>query len=142
MPLPLVEITRRVEFSAAHRLRNPDFSEAENRRLYGPCYEHHGHNYALEVTVCGPVPGETGMVMDLNRLAMLLDEEVVSIVDHKHLNHDVPFLEGLIPTAEVVAVALWERLQPRIEEFEGCRLDRIRLFESRENFVDYRGPTT
>ena len=79
------------------------------------------------------------MVMDLNRLTLLVREVVLAEVDHKHLNHDVAFLAGSIPTAEVVAVAIWDRLAPRIEEFEGCRLHRIRLFESRSNYVEYRG---
>lgn len=141
MNLPEVEITRREEFSAAHRLHDPALSEEENSRLYGICNNPngHGHNYGLEVTVRGPVP-RSGMVMDLNRLMVLLREEVIAEVDHKHLNFDVPFLAGINPTAENVAVALWDRIAPRIEEFEGCRLHLIRLYESRNNFVDYRGP--
>lgn len=141
MSQPLVEITRREEFSAAHRLHDPALGAAENARLYGICNNPHGHghNYALEVTVRGPVP-RSGMVMDLNRLMVLLREVILCEVDHKHLNHDVPFLEGINPTAENLAIAFWERLVPRIEEFEGCRLHRIRLYESRHNFVDYHGP--
>lgn len=140
---PEVEITRREEFSAAHRLHNPALGEEENRRLYGVCNnEHgHGHNYAVEVTVRGPVPKATGMVMDLNRLMWILREELISEVDHKHLNHDVPFLAGIIPTAENVAVAFWRRLAPHLGGFEGCRLHRVRVYESRSNFVDYHGPT-
>ena len=107
MTEPFVEITRREEFSAAHRLHNPRFSDEENQRLYGVCNNAngHGHNYAFEVTVRGPVPRETGMVMDLNRLMLLLREEIVSQVDHKHLNHDVPWLSGIVPTAEHVSIA-------------------------------------
>lgn len=140
-PLPRVEITRREEFSAAHRLHDPRLSEEANRRLYGICNNQngHGHNYELEVTVQGEVP-ESGMVMDLNRLMLLLQEEVVRELDHKHLNHDVPFLEGIIPTAENVAIAIWERLAARLEDHPGCRLHRIRLFESRNNYVEYHGP--
>ena len=139
---PVVDITRRLEFSAAHRLHSPELGEAQNRELYGVCNNAngHGHNYELEVTVRGEVPDETGMVMDLNRLMRLLDELVFQEVDHKHLNHDVPFLKGIIPTAENVAIAIWDRLAPRIEEQHGCRLHRIRLFESRNNFVEYSGP--
>ncbi|MDZ4774926.1 MAG: 6-carboxytetrahydropterin synthase [Planctomycetota bacterium] len=140
---PVVEITRREEFSAAHRLHNPAFSAEENRRLYGICNNEngHGHNYAFEVTVRGPVPAATGMVMDLNLLMVILREEIVSVVDHKHLNLDVPFLAGIIPTAENVAVAFWGRIEPRLKGFEGCRLHRVRVYESRNNFVDYHGPT-
>lgn len=141
MTAPHVEITRREEFSAAHRLHNPRFSDEENRRLYGVCNNPngHGHNYEFEVTVRGPVPRETGMVMDLNRLMVLLREEIVSQVDHKHLNHDVPWLAGIVPTAEHLAIAFWKRIEPRLAQFEGCRLCRIRVYESRCNFIDYHG---
>jgi len=137
-----VEITRREEFSAAHRLHDPELGAEENRRLYGPCCNDHGHNYAVEVTVRGAVPRKTGMVLDLNRLMEILREEIVSQVDHKHLNRDVPWLSGVIPTAENVAVAFWKRLEPRLRGFEGCRLHRVRVCESRNNFVDYLGPTS
>lgn len=142
MNAPYVEITRREEFSASHRLHNPDLDDAQNRRLYGVCNNPngHGHNYEVEVTVRGPVPSGTGMVMDLNRLMLILREELIAAVDHKHLNHDVPFLSGVIPTAENVAVAFWNRLEPRLKGFEGCRLHRVRLHESRNNYVDYLGP--
>jgi 6-pyruvoyltetrahydropterin/6-carboxytetrahydropterin synthase len=144
MSRPFVEITRREEFSAAHRLHNPALSDAENRRLYGICNNEngHGHNYAVEVTVRGEVPLGTGMVMDLNRLMVVLQEEIVSRVDHKHLNHDVPFLKDVIPTAENVAIAFWSRLEDRLKGFEGCRLHRVRVCESRNNFVDYYGPAS
>jgi 6-pyruvoyltetrahydropterin/6-carboxytetrahydropterin synthase len=137
-----VEITRREEFSAAHRLHNPELDAAENQRLYGICNNPagHGHNYAVEVTVRGPLSPRTGMVMDLNRLMVILREQLVAEVDHKHLNVDVPFLRGVVPTAENVAVAFWRRLAPSIESFEGCQLHRIRLYESRHNYVDYHGP--
>ncbi len=134
-----VEITRREEFSAAHRLHDPRLSDEENRRLYGPCNTDHGHNYVFEVTVRGPVP-RSGMVMDLNRLMLILREEIVSVVDHRHLNRDVPFLAGVIPTAENVAVAFWRRIEPSLSAFEGVRLHRVRVCESRGNFVDYHGP--
>ena len=136
----MVEITRREEFSASHRLHDSTLSAEENQRLYGACNNEygHGHNYELEVCVRGPVP-RSGMVMDLNRLMHLPREKVVLELDHKHLNHDVPFLSGVVPTAENIAVALWDRLEPEIREFEGCRLHRIRLWESRSNWVEYRG---
>ena len=139
MSEPYVEITRREEFSAAHRLYDPELGAEENRRLYGICSDDHGHNYAVEVTVRGAVPSRTGMVLDLNRLMAILREEIVSQVDHKHLNRDVEWLSGTIPTAENVAVAFWERLEPRLKGFEGCRLHRVRVYESRNNFVDYLG---
>ena len=140
-PLPCVQITRREEFSAAHRLHDPRLSDEQNRRIYGVCNNPngHGHNYTLEVTLEGEV-SDSGMVMDLNRLGLLLQEEVVRELDHKHLNHDVPFLEGINPTAENVVIVIWARLAARLDEEPGCRLHRIRLFESRKNFVEYYGP--
>jgi 6-pyruvoyltetrahydropterin/6-carboxytetrahydropterin synthase len=142
MVRPTVAITRREEFSASHRLHNPAFSDEENRRLYGICNNKngHGHNYELEVTVLGEVPSETGMVMNLADLMRVLRERILPQVDHKHLNHDVPFLEGIIPTAENVAIALWGEIEPEVRRFGGCRLHRIRLFESRSSFVEYLGP--
>lgn len=140
MSEPVVEIVRREEFSAAHRLVSPHLSDEQNRRLYGPCYGDHGHNYELEVCVRGPVDGQTGMVMNLTDLMGLVRERIVAAVDHKHLNHDVDFLRGIIPTAENVAVAIWNQLEEAIRGFPGCRLHRIRLYESRNNFVDYLGP--
>lgn len=140
MTTPIVEIVHREEFAAAHRLASPHLSDEQNRALYGPCYTLHGHNYALEVAVRGPVAAETGMVMDLNRLSVLMRERVVDVVDHKYLNTDVSFLEGVIPTAENLAVRFWDRLEPHFEGFEPCRLHRIRVCESRTNFVDYYGP--
>ena len=142
MARAIVEITRREEFSASHRLHNPALSAEENRRLYGICNNPngHGHNYEVEVTVRGEVPARTGMVMNLTDLMLILRERVLPRVDHKHLNLDVPFLAGVNPTAENVAIALWNQIEPEVRPFEGCRLHRIRLFESRNSFVDFLGP--
>jgi 6-pyruvoyltetrahydropterin/6-carboxytetrahydropterin synthase len=138
----VVEITRREEFSASHRLHNPALSEQENRTLYGICNNPngHGHNYEVEVTVRGEVAPGSGMVMNLTELRRILQERVLPHVDHKHLNHDVPFLKGVIPTAENVAVAMWREIEREMKPFEPCRLHRVRLFESRNSYVDYRGP--
>jgi 6-pyruvoyltetrahydropterin/6-carboxytetrahydropterin synthase len=141
MAAPIAEITHVVEFSAAHRLTSAHLSERENRELYGPCFRDHGHNYVLEVTVRGRVDARTGMVMDLNRLGALLHERLVAKVDHRHLNHDVPFLAGTITTAENVAIAFWRELEPHLRVLKGCKLHRIRLHESRANVVDYYGPS-
>ena len=136
----MLEITRREEFSASHRLHNPQLSDEQNVELYGPCnnLHGHGHNYALEVCVRGEVP-ESGMVMDLNVLQQILAEEVVSRLDHKHLNHDVDFLHGLVTTAENIAVAIFEQIEPRINAYEGSELSCVRVFEIAANFVEYRG---
>ena len=78
--------------------------------------------------------------MNLTDLMRILRERVLPRVDHKHLNHDVPFLAEVIPTAENVVVALWQQIEPEVRSFEGCRLHRIRLFESRSSYVEFQGP--
>ena len=142
MDEPTVEITHVAEFSASHRLHNPALSDEQNRELYGICNNPngHGHNYVVEDSVRGPVPDGTGMVMDLNRLSRLIVERLILPVDHKHLNFDVPFLEGVIPTAENVAVAFWRELEPALAPYRGASLSRVRVRESRMNYVDYLGP--
>jgi len=127
--MPIAEITHREEFAAAHRLHNPAMSDAENVRVFGICNNPHGHghNYELEVTVRGEVPAETGMVMNLLDLERIVRDKVISKLDHKNLNLDVPFLAGVIPTAENLAIAIWNQLEPELKGNEGCRLHRILL---------------
>ena len=92
----MVFLTRKEHFCASHRLFNPKFSEEENLGIYGKCaYPNgHGHNYEIEVTVSGEPDPETGMIMDLKKIADIIDEEILEKVDHRHLNFDVPFLKG------------------------------------------------
>ncbi len=134
----MIELTRQVEFSASHRLHNPSLSAEENVELFGICNNAHGHghNYVLDVTLRGAADPKTGMVMDLNRLAILLDDLVVRQLDHKHLSEDVPWLSGMVTTAENVVAAIWDRIAGPLDG----RLHRLRLYESRQNFVDYLGP--
>lgn len=141
MDAPELELTHRQEFSAAHRLHDPRLSDEENARLYGPCNNPngHGHTYVYEVTVRGCIP-PSGMIIDLNVLRGIMTEEIFARVDHKHLDLDVEFMSGRISTAENLAVAFWERLAPRIDEFDGCRLQRLRVFEGPDSYVDYFGP--
>jgi 6-pyruvoyltetrahydropterin/6-carboxytetrahydropterin synthase len=131
----LVLITRRATFAAAHVLRRDGWSEEENRRVFGACAGDHGHNYVLEVTVGGEPEPETGMVVNLKDLDRAMREAVIAKVDHKHLNRDVDFLEGVIPTAENLALAFWRELEPRLP---GGRLERVRLVESENNSVEVR----
>ncbi len=134
----MVYVTRKESFSAAHRLYNPAWSDQKNREVFGKCNNPngHGHNYDLEVTVAGTPPPDTGMVIDLKKLAEIVEAEVIERVDHKHLNEDVDFMRGIIPTAENIAVAFWTILDPKITE---GRLYSIRLYESEHNVVEYRG---
>lgn len=134
----MIYVTRRAHFSAAHRLFNPEFDEKTNKETFGVCNNPmgHGHNYRLEVTVRGEILPETGMVIDLKKLKTIIDREIIQKVDHKHLNFDVDFLRGVIPTAENLAMKFWEILKDKIDQGE---LHEIRLYESDNNFVTYRG---
>ena len=134
----MVYLTRREHFSASHRLYNPKFSEEKNLELYGKCaYPNgHGHNYEIEVTVVGEPAKDTGMIMDLKKLSDLIDAEILTKVDHRHLNFDVDFLKGIIPTAENIAVVLWNILCPKIS---AGRLYSVKVFETPDNFAEYRG---
>ena len=136
--MPRVRITRAVHFSAAHRLNNPELSEAENREVFGLCNSPnwHGHNYELEVTVEGEVDPATGYVLDLKALRDLVDEVVLRDVDHRNLNLDVPWLEGVLPSTENLVVAIWRRLAAAIPR---GRLVRLKLWETPRNYVEYTG---
>ena len=134
----MIFITRKIEFSAGHRLFNPDFSDEKNEVTFGLCNNPngHGHNYVLEVTLSGEVCDDTGMVFDLKELKKLTQREIIDKVDHKNLNVDVDYLEGIIPTAENLAMKFWEILEPKITK---GRLHEIKLYESERNYVVYRG---
>ena len=131
-------VTARLGFSAAHRLNNPAMDADWNRRTYDKCDNPggHGHNYYMEVSVEGNINPETGMVIDLKRLKDIMRRQVIDRVDHRNLNTDVPFLQGIIPTAENLARAFWEQLAPAITE---GHLHKIVLEETETNSVVYRG---
>ncbi len=137
--MPVVRATRRLHFSAAHRLYRADWREERNREVFGSCAHPnwHGHNYELEVTVEGEVDPETGYVMDLKLLRDMVETKVIDDLDHRNLNLDVPWLEGVNPTTENVVVAIWERLVSRLPE--GVSLARLVLWETSRNFVEYTG---
>jgi len=134
-----VYVTRQAHFNAAHRLHNPAKSAAWNKRTFGPCNnpKWHGHNYVIEVTVAAVPSSETGYVVDLGDLKKVMDDRILSKVDHRNLNEEVPWLKGVIPSAENLAIAFWRRLEKHIPS---GRLHRVRLFETPRNFVDYYGP--
>jgi 6-pyruvoyltetrahydropterin/6-carboxytetrahydropterin synthase len=135
-PLTLL-LTRRVTFAAAHVLRRLDWDEERNAAVFGQCARDHGHNYVLEVSVSGEPDPETGMVVNLRDLDRAVREAVVAHVDHRHLNHDVPFLEGVVPTAENLALAFWRQLEAGLRDSApAARLQRLRLVESENNAVE------
>lgn len=137
--MPVVKATRRVHFSAAHRLYRPDWSDERNAAVFGDCSNPnwHGHNYELDVTVEGSVDPETGFVMDLKKLKEALESRVVGDLDHKNLNVEVSWLEGINPTTENLVVAVWDRLVDDMPE--GVRLARIVVHETPRNSVEYTG---
>ena len=135
----MIQLTKRVEFCAAHYYASPAWSAEENQRVFGRDRNLHGHNYVLEVTIQGEPSPETGMVMDLKALKDLIVEAVVDRFDHKHLNQDVPYFKEKVPTPENLAVVIWELLEPRLEGHPGLQLHRVRLHEDASFFVDYYG---
>jgi 6-pyruvoyltetrahydropterin/6-carboxytetrahydropterin synthase len=137
--MAVVRATRKVHFSAAHRLYRADWSDERNAEVFGACSNPnwHGHNYELEVTVEGAVDETTGFVMDLKRLKRLVNERVVDDVDHKNLNTEVAWLEGVNPSTENVAVAIWSRLTDQLPD--GVRLAKVLLRETPRNWVEYTG---
>lgn len=138
--MPRVEITRRLHFSAAHRLARPDWSDAQNRRTFGECAHPnwHGHNYDLDVTVAGPVDPGSGYVMDLKDLKDLVQREVVADLDHRNLNLDVPWLEGVLPSTENLVMRIWDRLAPHVPP--PAVLHKLKLWETPRHWVEYSGP--
>jgi len=135
-------ITRKVEFSASHVCRNASLTDEENKSLYGPAANPHGHghNYVLEVTLEGSPDPVTGMVFDLKRLKEVLNREVVEPFDHRFLNREVPPFDRVVPTTENVAVEIWNRIKPHFRGPE-ARLYSVRVYETEDLYVEYFGGT-
>jgi 6-pyruvoyltetrahydropterin/6-carboxytetrahydropterin synthase len=133
-----VLITRQVHFNSAHRLYNPDQSDAWNAAQFGACHQVHGHNYVLEVTVRGQPDPVTGYVMDLGELKNIMNAAVADPCDHRSLNDAVDFLRGLIPSTENLVIAFWNELAPKIKA--PATLHGVRLYETPRNFAEYFGP--
>jgi len=140
-----VFVCREVHFCAAHRLHNPAKSDEWNREVYGLCNSPnwHGHNYRLEITVAGVPDRDTGYVIDLGLLKRLAHEHVVKHCDHRNLNLEVAFLEGILPSTENLSIAIWNQLEPHLRPHLGAgRLYSIRLCETERNSVEYFGPNS
>ena len=131
-----VAVFRKEHFNAAHRLFCADWSDAENKRVFGACSNpnYHGHNYELVVQVNGVPDPVTGFVINTKDLSTLVAEEVISRFDHKNLNLDTDAFKNINPSAENIAIVIYNLLRPKISE----TLDlKIRLYETERNFVDY-----
>lgn len=134
----MIYVTRREVFSSAHRLFNPAWDEAKNNEVFGKCNNpnFHGHNYTLEVVVAGEVDPDTGYVIDLKILKDIIREKIIRKVDHKNLNLDTDFLHGIIPTAENIAIGIWNQM---VDAIPTGFLYAIKLYETENNYVEYRG---
>lgn len=133
-------ITRKAEFSASHICRNPELPDSRNREIYAEEAnpQGHGHNFVLQVTVAGDPDPVTGMVFDLKELRDIIQREVLSPMDHRFLNYEVPPFDRLIPTVENLAVEIWNRLARQLNHGAG-RLHQVRLYETEDLWVDYFG---
>nr|WP_299383893.1 6-carboxytetrahydropterin synthase [Allomuricauda sp.] len=133
-----IKVSRKASFNAAHRLFRPDWSNEKNDAVFGKCNNprYHGHNYDLTVSVTGEIDPETGFVMDLKVLKELIKEHVEEALDHKNLNVDVPEFKNLNPTAENIAVVIWDKLRPHIDKKKELE---VVLYETPRNFVTYSG---
>lgn len=133
-----VYLTRRETFAAAHRLFKPELSNEENFNLFGKCSNPnwHGHNYTLEVTVSGAVNNDTGFVLDIKKLKDIMHKNVISKIDHKNLNLDTDFMDGIIPTSENITIAIWNQLSDKI--LDG-KLYSVKLYETENNYFEYKG---
>src|SRR5665213_1023718 len=128
----MIFLTRRATFSASHYYWNEAWSAEKNEQVFGRCANRngHGHNYTLEVTVAGEPDATTGFVVDLKWLKDVIESQVLSAYDHRHLNLEVPEFATAIPTTENIAVASWRRLQPAIASVGGARLTCVRVYET------------
>lgn len=136
MPPDLVTVFRKEHFNAAHRLHNPAWSAEQNKITFGLCNNpnFHGHNYELVIAVTGPVDPDTGYVIDMKYLSDLARERVLAPLDHKNLNLDVAAFIHVNPTAENIAIFIYNELATALDKT--LRL-KIRLYETERNFVEY-----
>lgn len=137
----MVFVTRKAHFNAAHRLHNPDQTEEWNEQMYGKCNHPnwHGHNYHLEVVVSGEPDPETGFLIDLQQLHQIIETQILLPCDHKNLNLDVPFLQGVIPTTENLVRVFFQELVVAVKQEVGKRGDlySVRLYETERNVAEY-----
>lgn len=136
----MVFLTRVEHFNAAHRLYNKDWSDEQNREVFGKCANEnwHGHNYELHVTIKGEPNSETGFIFNAKTLGDLIKDVIVERVDHRNLNMDVDFMKDKFTSAENFAIGIWNELRPHIEE-QGAKLHRIKLQETPKIYVEYFG---
>ncbi len=135
----MVYLTRSEHFNAAHKLYNPSWSREKNDTVFGACANEnwHGHNYELLVTVKGTPDPESGFVMDVKQLSILIQTHITEKLDHKNLNIDVDFMQGKMCSTENLAIEMWKQLEPHLPA--DVQLHSIRLFETPRIYVEYFG---
>ena len=136
----MLYLTRREQFSAAHKLWRAEWTEKKNLEIFGKCANPnwHGHNYQLFVTVKGNPDLKTGFVINMKELSSIINECIIDKVDHKNLNLDVDFMEGVMTTTENLASRVRDQLEEIINE-TGCKLHKIKIVETENNFIEYYG---
>ncbi|RYG40526.1 MAG: 6-carboxytetrahydropterin synthase [Chitinophagaceae bacterium] len=136
--MPRVAVFRKEHFNAAHRLHNPNWDNETNTAVFGLCNNpnYHGHNYTLHVEVRGEIDAETGYVYDMKKLKDIINQKIVDRFDHRNLNLDVEEFKNLNPTAENIAVIIWNILR---EELAAQYILAVTLYETERNYVRYAG---
>ncbi len=135
----MVYLTRIEHFNAAHKLFNPNWSEARNDEVFGKCANDnwHGHNYELYVTVKGEPHPDTGFVFDVKKLGEIIRDKVLEKIDHRNLNEDVDFMKGIMCSTENLAIGIWNELKKNLPET--VQLHSIKLYETPKIYVEYYG---
>lgn len=135
----MIFLTRHEHFNAAHKLYNPAWTEEKNQEVFGKCANSnwHGHNYELIVTIKGEINAETGFLMDVKKLSTILQQEVCEKLDHKNLNLDVDFMQGVLASTENLAIAIWKQIVPHLPV--NVHLHCVKLYETPRICVEYFG---
>ena len=136
----MIHITRRERFNAAHRLFRKDYTDEKNLEVFGKCSNPnwHGHNYELFVTVSGDINPETGFLVNLKDLSRIVNEKIISKIDHKNINLEVDFMKDKLASTENLAKAIFEELEDAVLQL-GANLHSIKLYETENNFVEFFG---
>ena len=130
-------ITKKYHFCASHKYGNSNWSEEKNYEVFGKDYNNHGHNYILEVSVTGPIDPESGWLVDLQKLNVLVRSKIVDVIDHTQIEKDIDWFKGKQPSSENILIWAWNEIAPRMEQ---GTIHRLRLVETHSIFTDYYGP--
>ena len=138
----MLYVSRKEHFNAAHKLFNPAWTKEKNAEVFGPCANEnwHGHNFDLIVTIKGLPDPDSGFVVDLKKLSLLIRAEVIEKLDHKNLNVDVDFMQGKLASCENLIVEIWRILNTHLSSITTTgKLHSLRLYETPRNYVEYFG---